>query len=731
MVLAMRFLKKLKYTLLFKSLKNNIFILLVFLILFLIFVKTKSIIILSIIALYGIYVFLKHKILILITSCLILLIIVNFLTYNISKKNIFKENDVNYLKVIKTKKINNNYQITFKKHNIKIISYTEECLIVGGVYEIKGSIEKASTAHFKGGFDYNDYLNNQKTIGILQIEKIDFHHQSISIFCFNNIINQYFDKVFTTKAKGMIKALTIGNKDDFDEQLLTNISNIGISHLFVISGLHINIIYNCLIWLFSKLHLKQNIKTISSLIILLLYYLISGLMISVLRVILSIILKAINDKYEYGLSNKDLFSLNVIIILIINPFYLFQYSFILSYLISGSIIICNHLLKSTNKNKFFNFLISTFKVSTLATFITLPIVAKINYHINFLSCLYNLFYIPLVTYIFLPFSFLLIIIPRLEIFFYYFYQGFSYVTNLLSKIKIFMINFPNVHFIIILVYYVIFYLLLIKIEKKQIPIKLLVFFILLLFIWNQNNIFNIYDEVYFLDLPKGEATFIRKSHNKANILIDTGENGYDDIILFLKSLGIKRLDMVIISHSDSDHNGMLDEIISEFKIKKIYYNQYDQVTKLKINDNIKHMPLKCNDCISLYDISLKVISPKKDYKNTNDNSLVIIGNVFGTKYLFTGDISKKIEITLNNSYLDIDVLKVAHHGSNTSSSDEFLSKLKYDYAICMNGYKNQFSFPSSDIKNKFKDKLYITSIKKTICIRKYKYGSKFIFIKPK
>ena len=129
-----------------------------------------------------------------------------------------------------------------------------------------------------------------------------------------------------------------------------------------------------------------------------------------------------------------------------------------------------------------------------------------------------------------------------------------------------------------------------------------------------------------------------------------------------------------------------------FKIKKIYYNQYDQVTKLKINNNIKHIPLKCNDCISLYDISLKVISPKKDYKNTNDNSLVIIGNVFGTKYLFTGDISKKIEITLNNSYLDIDVLKVAHHGSNTSSSDEFLSKLKYDYAICMNGYKNQFSF---------------------------------------
>lgn len=724
----MQFLKRLKYTLLFKSLKNNVFIILVFLVLFLIFIQTQNIIILFTMIFYYIYVFKKHKFLIIIITISIALITFNLLFYNISKNKIFKENDINYLKVIKTKELDDSYQVTFKKQNIKLIAYTDEPLKIGAVYEVKGRLEKASTAHFKGGFDYNDYLNNQKIIGILTIEKISFHHQSFSAFYFNEKINQYFDQVFNSKAKGIIKALTIGNKDDFENQLLDDISNIGISHLFVISGLHINIIYSALVFLFSKLKLKQNIISILLVISLILYYLICGMMISVLRVILSLILKILNDRYQYGFSNIDIFSLNVCIVLLINPLYLFQYSFVLSYLISGAIIVCNHLLKSSLKNKIINSLLSSFKVSLLATFITLPIVIRINPSINFLACLYNLIYIPIVTYIFLPFSFLLIVIPKLEFIFLYLYEIFYYITSFFAKIKIVTITFPSVSFMIIIIYYVLFYFILIKFENKNNPIKLLVIFGLLLVVWNNVNIFNIYDEVYFLDLPKGEATFIRKSHNRANVLIDTGENGYDDIILFLKGLGIKRLDMIFITHSDSDHNGMLDEIVTEFRVEKVYYNKYDQVTKKKINNYIDHTYLNCNDIIRLYDIEFKVISPSKDFGNTNDNSLVLLANIFGLKYLFTGDISKKVETTLDVKNLNIDILKVAHHGSNTSSSDDFLKMITYNYAICMNGYKNQFSFPSQDVKNKCLDKLYVTSIEKTICIRKYKYLSKFKFI---
>lgn len=96
--------------------------------------------------------------------------------------------------------------------------------------------------------------------------------------------------------------------------------------------------------------------------------------------------------------------------------------------------------------------------------------------------------------------------------------------------------------------------------------------------WNNYAIFHNTSDIYFLDLPKGEATVVIDKHNKLNVLIDTGEAGYDDILIFLKKKGIKRLDGVIISHGDSDHMGMLEVILKEFKVKKVFCNKYDTKT---------------------------------------------------------------------------------------------------------------------------------------------------------
>ena len=144
--------------------------------------------------------------------------------------------------------------------------------------------------------------------------------------------------------------------------------------------------------------------------------------------------------------------------------------------------------------------------------------------------------------------------------------------------------------------------------------------------------------------------------------------------------------------------------------------------------------LKANDKITLRDIELKVLSPTKDYQNSNNNSLVILANLFGKKYLFTGDITKVVEEKIELTKDDVDILKVAHHGSNTSSSLSFLNKIGFDIsnpnkiAICMNGYLNQFSFPHSNTVYNIQTKLYITSYSKTICIRKNKLLSKYNII---
>lgn len=172
----------------------------------------------------------------------------------------------------------------------------------------------------------------------------------------------------------------------------------------------------------------------------------------------------------------------------------------------------------------------------------------------------------------------------------------------------------------------------------------------------------------------------------------------------------------MISHGDSDHNGMLKELINEFHVKEVWFSQYDQTTRI-LSSSVKQKILYANQNIRIgKNINLSILSPTKDYGSSNENSLVILAHIFNCRYLFTGDIENIAEKDL--PYIGkIDYLKVPHHGSNTSSSSELLKKINYKYAVCMNGYKNSFSFPHAITEEKYRDKLYITSKRGTLVIK--------------
>ena len=718
-------MKRLKNSLLFDVLKNNYFIIVIFFIINLLIYKGHFLLIILDI-MYLIYIFAVHKKFAFIIIILNTILFFNLFIRDINYKKLYKEDIQNSLKVKKINKLDKNYQVYFKYKSTKIIAYMDEPLKLGSYYYVKGTLTLVDTAHFENGFNYREHLKNKNIQGILEIDTYEYKKRGISIFLLNNLLNKYIDEKLDTKSKGMIKALTIGNKFDFDDNLYDSIGKIGISHLFVISGLHVNMISSLILFILNKIKLKDKYTNIITIIILFLYYVICGYLISVLRVIISYILKYINKLFNFDFSNKDIISINIILVLLINPKLAFQYSFLLSYTISTSIILCNKILES--KGKFKN-IKTGLKISILSILVTIPIIIKINPTLNLLSIVYNIIYIPFVSYIMLPFSFIAIILPITENIYNLLYILFSNVTIYLSNIRIFnlTLSYPNI--ILITVYYFILYKNINFLELKKINYKYLCSLIILVMFWNNSAFFNINNDVYFLDLPKGESTFISKSFNQENILIDTGENGYDDIILFLKYKGIKRIDKIFISHSDSDHNGMLDEIIDEFNVKTVYINPYDDVTKSIVKkENIKCFVLKEGDYIKEKDIYVKVISPSKNYKNSNDNSLVLYCDIFKTKYLFTGDITTKVEEELNLNNVKIDILKLAHHGSNTSTSINFLDKLeinkKQKIVICMNGYKNQFSFPTTNTVKKINANLYITSTTKTICIRKNIFNDK-------
>lgn len=716
-------MRKLKYILPFRILKENYKIIVFLTVLFLLIYKTINFFIILIFILYLIYLSKKAPKIVLYAIIIIIFIIIRIVINNIIINNKISNNTyTGYLKVEKIKKTTDNYQVVLKDKLIKYISYFDEEVIPGDIYYIKGVVEEPSSAHFEGGFDYKEYLLNQNIIGIIQIEEKIFYKKGLSRYYLNYKINKYLDQVFTTDSKGMIKALTIGNKDDFEENLLNDISNIGVSHLFVISGLHVNLIVMAISFLLKKIKVKETKQSIITVILLFLYYVISGLMISVFRVICSYILRIINKKYNYELTSIDIISINILIAILFDYRIIFEYSFILSYLISFGIIIISKIL--SKESNFLASTINSIKISILSILITLPVIININRDVNFLSIIYNLIYIPFVSYIMLPLSVISIIIPQFETIYSYIYQGFNFITDILSKIDILTFTFPRVDIAVIIIYYFLLYIIGVNLEEKRKIRYLLIIFITLLCCWSNKNLFNIYDEVYFLDLPKGEATLIKQSFNKANILIDTGEDGYDDIINFLKTEGIKKLDAIFISHSDSDHVGMLDEICNEFNVKIVYYGIYDNITPNYIPNNITKLAIKKGDIINIANNTFEVISPSINYSHKNNNSLVLYSKIFGKKYLFTGDIEKEVEKDLPKIGY-IDVLKVAHHGSNTSTTDEFLNKINYQYAICMNGYKNQFSFPSNKVSKKLENKLFVTSEVNTIIIRRNRICLKY------
>lgn len=301
-------------------------------------------------------------------------------------------------------------------------------------------------------------------------------------------------------------------------------------------------------------------------------------------------------------------------------------------------------------------------------------------YINIISSFLYKYYIK-IQIILLIFSVMVIFIPSLT-------NIYSFILNLYSTYNNLDLNIRGSISLITTILY-----LLIKNALKIKNVYLKIVLILLLIISPINNPFY---HVSFIDVGQGDSILIKSELNKSNVLIDTGSTyNYYKLKKYLFSQGIYNIDYLIITHNDSDHNGNLDQIQKDFKIKNIITSPIDIRSK-----NI-HL-------YSLY---------TDEYDNDNDNSLVYYTKINDIGILFTGDISKKCERKLINKYpnLDVDVLKISHHGSNTASSEYFISNIIPKIACISTS--GQYGHPHKQtLENleKFLVKIYSTKQEKNI-----------------
>lgn len=256
-------------------------------------------------------------------------------------------------------------------------------------------------------------------------------------------------------------------------------------------------------------------------------------------------------------------------------------------------------------------------------------------------------------------------------------------------------------------------------------------------------------EVIILDVGQGDAILIKEAFGRGAYLIDTGGDlsfkkadwqvrqkkttvAVMKLIPTLKAEGISTLKAVFISHGDADHMGALLELAQEIKIEKLIFPQGTEKKQL-FKNSLKQLALKGIEFQPVLAgevwqpsnyLYLKALYPSKRGKGENNDSLVLYGEIGGLRWLFTGDIEAEGEAELVKNYpnLQIDCLKVAHHGSKSSTSELFIQQLKPKIALISCGLNNRFNHPNPEILHRLKKqevKLYRTDLEGAIHYRYY------------
>lgn len=637
----------------------------------------------------------------------------------------------------------------------------------GDIIEVKGKYEEPESRRNYKGFDYKLYLKTKNILGTLKstnIKKVSHkienpieYIESKSIKLSENL-KQKANNILPQEIASIFIGIILGDRTEIPEEAIENFRNANMSHILAVSGMHMSYLILLATQIIGKLIGKKQSYYIS-IILIIEYMFLTGFSASIIRAgIMGIIL--ISSKIFY--KNNDVLTniaISALIILLKNPYTILDLSFQFSYggtigiILFQKFISKNFLEKIIKPKK----IIEIISVTISAQIIILPIsIIQFN-KLNIYFILTNL----IIGFIIGPvmacgFTFLITLIINVKT-----AQIFSIIlqiaikalilTSQIAKLPYSNIYLPTPNFIQIIIYFlsihifmfiyyiyntknktqtvkrfrniismIKFYLKYRMTPKTKSRTKIISIIIIALIMVMQIIPKDL--KVYFVDVNQGDSTFIVTPKGKT-ILIDGGGSSYTNVgkntlLPYILDRGYTKIDIAIISHMDLDHCDGIIYLMDKIKIKTIIIGKqyeesdnYKRFVKLAKEKRIEVKIVEAGENINIErNVNLDILWPDSKNKISenaiNNNSLVFKLKYKKYSILFTGDIEEIAEKAILERYknmLQSTILKVAHHGSKTSTTAEFLKAVKPRYALIGVGKNNKFGHPSENTIKKLKE----------------------------
>ena len=607
------------------------------------------------------------------------------------------------------------------KGKINYRAYTNKLdIAIGDVAEFKYVYKDVNAFNIPNTFNYYKYLKGKNINEVVNIERV----KKISENKLYKLKDKFYKIVNTRKSKDYLYTFLFCDKSMLEQDVKDSFSNNGIIHLITVSGFHVSFLLLYLKKMLSKIFCNDSLIRTILLLVSMMYLFLSDFSVALLRATLFYFLDDVNKIFNNLLSRKNLFYMTLFISLILFPSYIYLSSFYYTNILAYFLIIKDYKKKSIVRFNLYAF------------FISLPLTIYFNYKFNLLSILYSFMFSFVICYLLYPLSFLSLMFSFFDRIFYYLTRFINLSVLKLDNIKYLTVIVPKVNVYIIVIIYTLHYLYIDKHKVRYIMYLAIIFFYSYFRVYFDANSY-----VYFLDVGQGDSILKVSKYHKNITLIDTGGSVYKNTYLykslevFLNSLGVRKLDNLILTHGDYDHMGEAINLVNNFKVKKVIFNcgPYNDLEQelIKVLGKRKIPYYSCIKELNIENNKLYFLQTK-EYDNENDNSNVIYTEIGDYRFIFMGDagVDKEKDIIEKYNISDIDVLKVGHHGSKTSSSMEFINEIDPKYSVISVGKNNRYGHPNKEVLNVLENlKLYRTDKDGTIMfkIKNNKLSLKIMF----